>query len=242
MWASSEAAAADVSVGDDGVPTPDHGTPLAAHALAWWLPQPCDLALVGAAAFASGVTRAVSTVVIVFELASGDTAGRVALPLGVACLAAVFVGEALGTLRDALIGTNARRGCRPAALPSLIARDVMDPVQRPRRPDPLAKPPPPSPADAAATDDEAAAIATATGRRAPEDERRRAVTAATRGFASARGDQRAQRAQGGEHVSAHAHRRAHSDGGRARGRRHRVGDDGVGRAFGAAAWRDGRGA
>ena len=145
MWASSEAAAADVSVGDDGVPTPDHGTPLAAHALAWWLPQPCDLALVGAAAFASGVTRAVSTVVIVFELASGDTAGRVALPLGVACLAAVFVGEALGTnVYDALIGTNALPWLPP--LPprclSLIARDVMDPVQRPRRPDPLAKPPP----------------------------------------------------------------------------------------------------
>ena len=116
MWASSEAAAADVSVGDDGVPTPDHGTPLAAHALAWWLPQPCDLALVGAAAFASGVTRAVSTVVIVFELASGDTAGRVALPLGVACLAAVFVGEALGTnVYDALIGT------RRAAMPSRLS-------------------------------------------------------------------------------------------------------------------------
>ena len=62
-----------------------------------WLPPPNDLALVGAAAFASGVTRALSTIVIVFELAGSDAGARVALPLGVACLAAVFVGEAFNT-------------------------------------------------------------------------------------------------------------------------------------------------
>ena len=60
--------------------------------------------MIGAAAFSTGVTRAVSTAVIVYEL-SGQP--NIRIPLAVAILAAYFTGNRFTkNVYDALIDTN----------------------------------------------------------------------------------------------------------------------------------------
>lgn len=70
------------------------------EALAAWGPQvgatfstlrPPELAVIGAAAFSSGVTRAISTAVIIFEL-SGPAA-NLRIPMSLAIIFAYFVGN-----------------------------------------------------------------------------------------------------------------------------------------------------
>ena len=66
--------------------------------------QPWEFALIGSAAFAGGVTRAVSTAVIVFEL-SGQNHLR--LPLGVALMISYFIANWFTKgIYDALMDTN----------------------------------------------------------------------------------------------------------------------------------------
>lgn len=66
--------------------------------------QPWEFALIGSAAFSAGVTRAVSTAVIVFEL-SGENHLR--LPLGVALMISYFIANRFTKgIYDALMDTN----------------------------------------------------------------------------------------------------------------------------------------
>ncbi|CAN0510326.1 unnamed protein product, partial [Ectocarpus sp. 12 AP-2014] len=66
--------------------------------------QPWEFALIGSAAFSAGVTRAVSTAVIVFEL-SGENHLR--LPLGVALMISYFIANRFTKgVYDALMDTN----------------------------------------------------------------------------------------------------------------------------------------
>lgn len=66
--------------------------------------QPWEMAIIGAASFTTGVTRAISTAVIVYEL-SGQPHLR--LPVSLAILAAYFTGNRFSkSVYDVLIGTN----------------------------------------------------------------------------------------------------------------------------------------
>lgn len=66
--------------------------------------KPWEFALIGSAAFSAGVTRAVSTAVIVFEL-SGENHLR--LPLGVALMISYFIANRFTKgVYDALMDTN----------------------------------------------------------------------------------------------------------------------------------------
>jgi chloride channel 2 len=66
--------------------------------------EPWEFAVLGAAAFSSGVTRAISTAVIVFELSGQD---HLRLPMSVAILAAYFVGNRFSKgIYDVILDTN----------------------------------------------------------------------------------------------------------------------------------------
>lgn len=66
--------------------------------------KPWEFALIGSASFSAGVTRAVSTAVIVFEL-SGENHLR--LPLGVALMISYFIAQRFTKgIYDALMDTN----------------------------------------------------------------------------------------------------------------------------------------
>eukprot|EP00624_Nannochloropsis_granulata_P007809 evm.model.NODE_9626_length_8490_cov_36.178444.2 len=90
--------------------------------------EPWEFAVIGAAAFSSGVTRAVSTAVIVFEL-SGQNHLR--LPISVALLLAYFVANRFTkNVYDELLDTNGTPSLPelPAELYMVTAAQVMRPI------------------------------------------------------------------------------------------------------------------
>lgn len=92
--------------------------------------EPWEFAVIGAAAFSSGVTRAVSTAVIVFEL-SGQNHLR--LPISVALLLAYFVANRFTkNVYDELLDTNGTPSLPelPAELYMVTAAQVMRPVDQ----------------------------------------------------------------------------------------------------------------
>ena len=79
--------------------------------------QPWEFALIGSAAFSAGVTRAVSTAVIVFEL-SGENHLR--LPLGVALMISYFIANRFTKgIYDALMDTNGTPHLEEVCMPCL---------------------------------------------------------------------------------------------------------------------------
>jgi len=92
--------------------------------------EPWEFAVIGAAAFSSGVTRAVSTAVIVFEL-SGQNHLR--LPISVALLLAYFVANRFTkNVYDELLDTNGTPSLPelPAELYMVTAAQVMRPIDQ----------------------------------------------------------------------------------------------------------------
>eukprot|EP00752_Nemacystus_decipiens_P008716 g7778.t1 len=91
--------------------------------------QPWEFALIGSAAFSAGVTRAVSTAVIVFEL-SGENHLR--LPLGVALMISYFIANRFTKgIYDALMDTNGTPHLEevPPEDRNAPAEDLMIPVE-----------------------------------------------------------------------------------------------------------------
>ena len=87
--------------------------------------QPWEFALIGAAAFSSGVTRAISTALIILEL-SGEHHLRV--PCGIAVLVAYFIGNRFTkNVYDTLVDTNGNPMLQalPDSLCFCTAVDVM---------------------------------------------------------------------------------------------------------------------
>jgi chloride channel 2 len=91
--------------------------------------EPWEFAVIGSAAYSAGVTRAVSTAVILFEL-SGEN--HIRLPVGVAILASVFVSNWFNeNVYDVLINTNKTPHLPPLPPSEFFRRasDIMMPVE-----------------------------------------------------------------------------------------------------------------
>ena len=90
--------------------------------------QPWEYTILGAAAFSTGVTRGISTAVIIFELSGHPHLG---LPVAVVVLTAYFVGNLLSkNVYDVLIDASGRPYMEelPAQLNSVPVSAVMMPV------------------------------------------------------------------------------------------------------------------
>ncbi|KAJ1450791.1 chloride channel [Pelagophyceae sp. CCMP2097] len=91
--------------------------------------EPWEYAVIGASAFAAGVTRALSTAVIFLELAGEN---HLRTPLLIATLVAYFIGNCFtNSIYDALADTNGAPTLQPLSEQRyhLPARDIMQPVE-----------------------------------------------------------------------------------------------------------------